>query len=249
VSTRLQSLPPGALLTEPSPASTPALGSLSGSAPPLLLSNVVKQWRGASRPVLSGVSLTLAPGTCTWIGGRNGAGKTTLLRIVAGLIEQDSGQVHAFDLDWRRQRSRYQRLVSYLPAGDRGLYARLSVRAQLEFCGRIALIGNRRLRAAVAETIERFDLGELAERRVDRLSMGQRQRVRLAMTFLPAARLVLLDEPVTSLDGEGAALLSAAVEELCAEGGAVLWCSPQPEIADLRFDGSWHLSEGSLVAS
>jgi ABC-2 type transport system ATP-binding protein len=216
---------------------------------PLLVSNVVKRWRGAPQPVLAGVSLALAPGTCTWIGGRNGAGKTTLLRIVAGVIEPDSGQVQAFELDWRRQRSRYQRLVSYLPAGDRGLYARLTVRAQLEFCGRIALIESRRLRVAVAEAIERFELGELAERRVDRLSMGQRQRVRLAMTFLPAPRLVLLDEPVTSLDGEGAAMLAGAVEELRGEGGAVLWCSPQPEIDYLRFDASWRLEGGSLVAS
>ena len=85
----------------------------------------------------------LEAGTVTWVGGRNGAGKTTMLRIAAGLIEPHHGTVTALGVDPRRHRGRYQRLVSFLPAGDRGLYARLSVRRQLEFCARISLLRRR----------------------------------------------------------------------------------------------------------
>ncbi len=88
-------------------------------------------------------------------------------------------------------RSRYHRLVSFLPAGDRGLYARLTVRRQLEFWARIALVPRERFRETIDHAIETFDLAELAERRVDRMSMGQRQRLRIAMTVLAAITLGL----------------------------------------------------------
>ncbi|MGA8746086.1 MAG: ABC transporter ATP-binding protein [Solirubrobacterales bacterium] len=216
-------------------------------ASPLSLTSVEKRWHKSQEPVLRGVSLKMDLGTRTWIGGRNGVGKTTLLRIAAGLIDPDSGTAHVWGVTARESRTRYQRLVSFLPAGDRGLYARLTVRHQLEFWARIAMMSSGRIRPLVEETIDRFELRELAERRVDRMSMGQRQRLRIAMTFLTEPEIVLLDEPLTSLDAEGAALLDQAVEELIDRHGALLWCSPSGEHIDQPFDARWVLHEGRLV--
>ena len=126
------------------------------------------------------------------------------------MIDPDRGRAEVWGFTARENRSRYQRLVSFLPAGDRGLYARLTVRHQLEFWARIAMISPPGLGAKVEEAIDTFDLGELADRRVDRMSMGQRQRLRIAMTFLTEPEVVLLDEPLTSLDAEGAAILGRA---------------------------------------
>ena len=136
-----------------------------------------------------------------------------------------------------------------LAAGDRGLYARLTVRRQLEFCARIALLAKDELAPAVERALARFDLAALAGRRVDRMSTGQRQRLRLAIAFLAAPRLVLLDEPLASLDEHGAALLMTALDELCAAGGAALWGSPHDEAARLEAlpqGGGWVLAEGRL---
>jgi ABC-2 type transport system ATP-binding protein len=215
----------------------------------LTLRAVSKRWRKDLPLVLDGLELVLGPGTKTWIGGRNGVGKTTMLRIAAGLIDPDGGHVDVWGLTPRGSRARYQQLVSFLPAGDRGLYARLTVRRQLEFCARIALLPRSRFRRAVEDSIERFDLQDLAERRVDRMSMGQRQRLRIAMTFLPQPEVVLLDEPLTSLDGEGAVLLQQAIESLVQRDGAVLWCSPSGEHLDMTFDAHWALERGRLVAA
>jgi ABC-2 type transport system ATP-binding protein len=192
------------------------------------------------------VSLALDPGTMTWLGGRNGVGKTTLLRIAAGLIEPDAGRAEVWGLSARANRVRYQRLVSLLAAGDRGLYARLSVRGHLEFCARIRMLPRARLEDAVAHAIEHFALDELVERRVDRISMGQRQRLRMAMTFLSQPEIVLLDEPLTSLDSEGAEILRRATADVLARGGAVLWCSPERE-PRARFDAHYMLERGRLV--
>ncbi|HEV3320621.1 MAG TPA: ABC transporter ATP-binding protein, partial [Solirubrobacteraceae bacterium] len=232
------------------PASGRSAAAQAGeSACPLALRGVSKRWRKDLPLVLDELDLTLEPGTMTWIGGRNGVGKTTMLRIAAGLIEADTGRAEVWGVSARENRTRYQELVSFLPAGDRGLYARLTVRRQLEFSGHLALVPRARLRTAVEEAIAEFDLRELAERRVDRISMGQRQRLRLAMTFLPVPEIVLLDEPLTSLDGEGAALLERALQQLIAREGAVLWCSPSGEQLDIHFDARFTIEHGRLVAA
>jgi ABC-2 type transport system ATP-binding protein len=221
----------------------------AADAAPLAVRGVTKRWRKDLPAVLDGLDLTLEPGTKTWIGGRNGVGKTTLLRVAAGLIDPDAGTVEVWGMTSRQNRTRFQQLVSFLPAGDRGLYARLTVRRQLEFCARISMIPRDRFEASVESALDRFELHELAERRVDRMSMGQRQRLRVAMTFLPEPEIVLLDEPLTSLDGDAAALLHRAIEELIAGDGALLWCSPSGEHLDLEFDSSWTIQSGRLVAA
>jgi len=225
-----------------------ALGSEPAAAP-LRLLGLTKRWRKDLPLVLDELDLTLEPGTTTWVGGRNGVGKTTMLRVAAGLIDPDSGRAEVWGVTAVENRARYQRLVSFLPAGDRGLYARLTVRRQLEFCARITMVPRDRFRETVDDAIETFDLGELAERRVDRMSMGQRQRLRIAMTFLPDPEVVLLDEPLTSLDEEGGALLQAAVAGVLAREGAVLWCSPSGEHLEMTFDARWTIEHGRLVAA
>lgn len=217
-----------------------------GSAP-LTLRAISKRWRHGMPPVLDDVSLSLKPGTTTCIGGRNGVGKTTLLRICAGLIEPECGRAEVWGFTARENRAQYQRLVSLLSAGDRGLYARLSVRHHLDFCARIAMVPREQLGASVEDALNSFDLHALADRRVDRLSMGQRQRLRIAMTFLPQPEVVLLDEPLTSLDHEGGALLREASAAVQARGGTVLWCSPSAEHASVAFDACWTLEHGRLT--
>jgi len=232
----------------PAPAAVPIAGPAAESVP-LALSGVSKSWKGNPQPVLTDVDLKLDIGTTTWIGGRNGVGKTTMLRIAAGLIDPDRGRVQAWGASPRERRANYHRLVAFLPAGDRGLYARLTVRQQLRFWSGMAMLDRDESERRAAAALDLFDLAELADRRVDRMSMGQRQRVRLAMTFLPEPETVLLDEPLTSLDDEGAALLEAALLALRERGGALLWCSPSGDHPDREFDRDFHLEAGRLVSA
>ena len=220
----------------------------SGEAVALLqMRGICKRWRADLPPVLDELELELSPGTATSVDGRNGAGKTTMLRIAAGLIEPERGRAEVWGVTARESRARYQRIVSFLPAGDRGLYARLTVRRQLEFWARITMLASSHVGPAVERALDDFDLRALADRRVDRMSMGQRQRLRIAMTFLPEPELVLLDEPLTSLDADGARLLAAAIDAVIARDGAVLWCSPSGEDERTAFDARWTLIDGRLA--
>jgi ABC-2 type transport system ATP-binding protein len=247
VSSRLETVPAPARLDAPTRGAATAAATPPAHTVPLALRGVAKRWHKSQAPVLEDVDLTLDLGTRTWIGGRNGAGKTTLMRIAAGLIDPDRGQAQVWGHRAGENRRRYQRLVSFLPAGDRGLYARLSVRDQLDFWARIALLPPKQVRTRIEQTIDSFDLRELAERRVDRMSMGQRQRLRIAMTFMTDPEIVLLDEPLTSLDAEGATILDRALEELIGRGGTLLWCSPSGERLDRDFDDYWLLERGKLA--
>jgi ABC-2 type transport system ATP-binding protein len=202
--------------------------------------------RYASRTILNSVDLDVEPGASVLISGPNGAGKTTLLRVAAGVITAHHGTIRLGGLDPDADRRAYQRRIGLLSPGDRGLYARLTVRQNLQFGARIALIPRGSRQAAIERGIERFGLTELAERRSDRLSMGQRQRIRLALTFLHDPFLVLLDEPSTSLDDAGLALLAGVVEEQMAEGGTILWCAPTGAHPALPVTSTHVVTDGRL---
>lgn len=228
------------------PAAEPARAAADEAWPPLELFDIHKRW-AKDRPLIDGVDLTLERGEVVWLGGANGAGKTTLLRIVAGLIDPESGEVRAYGLHPFRDRRAFHRRVGFLSAGNTGIYARLTVRRQMDIWARVAFIPREGREQVVQETLERYGLMPLADQRSDRLSMGQRQRLRIAMTFISRPQLVLLDEPRNSLDAEGAEMLHASVRGTVARGGAVLWVSPTGEQLTYDFDSRYLLAEGRLT--
>ena len=216
---------------------------------PLALQDITKHWRGSSAPVLDRVSLTVQPGTTLFVAGANGVGKTTLLRIAAGLILPDAGRVMLGPLDAERDRTEFQRRVGLLSAASAGLYARLTVRDHLRLWSRLALIPRADRTAACARVVSALALQSLVDHRVDRLSMGQRQRVRLAGAVLHEPDIVLLDEPATSLDDDGLALLTTEVERVRALGGAVVWCAPTDPGDAVSFDRRITIAAGRLEES
>jgi ABC-2 type transport system ATP-binding protein len=228
------------------PAASGEAAPGGAQAPVLDLQGIVKHWPSQPAPVLDAVSLQLPPATAAAISGRNGAGKTTLLRIAAGLIGAESGSVSVCGLDVNLDRTEFQRRIGFLAAGNSGLYARLKVEHHLDLWSRIALMPRRERRPAVEHAIETFDLEPLLGRRVDRLSMGQRQRLRLALAFVHSPTVVMLDEPATSLDEEGIALLQRAIDALKARGGAALVCLPSGWEQNLSIDRALVLSAGKV---
>jgi ABC-2 type transport system ATP-binding protein len=245
-------------LSQPIP-SEPSTTAPAG-APILELEGLYHKWKGPKPPVLDDVSLTLRTGEVTWIGGRNGAGKTTLLRLAAGILLPQRGNVRIVlpqegnaGLSQRRSEltpaskgGLYRRQIGFLSAGDRSLQARMRVSQQLDYWARLAYVPRERRAELVAVNLQRFGLEEFAERRVDRMSQGQRQRIRLAMAFLHEPRVILLDEPRNSLDDDGYQLLSEQIERVAGGGATVLWCSPRGEDRVLASDAGFTLEDGHL---
>lgn len=226
------------------PVRPAAFGRLA-EAPRFKLDGISKAW--GARVVLNDVTLALAPRSLTWLAGANGAGKTTLLRIASGLLAPDEGGVSFDGLDPLRDRSDYRRRLGFLSAGDRGIYARLDVQHHLRLCARLSLMRDPEVEPAIERIVQLMELEELLPLRADRISMGQRQRLRLAMTFLHSPHLVLLDEPLTSLDEAGAATLRRSIDEVLERSGAVLWCSPGNDRDEAAFDRRVWLDGGTLM--
>jgi heme ABC exporter ATP-binding subunit CcmA len=216
-------------------------------APALALDRIVKRWEPAGVPVLDGVTIMVAPGTVVVVSGRNGSGKTTLLRVAAGLITPEAGSVHIGGRNVELDRTAYQRRLGFLAAGNTGLYARLRVEHHLEFWARIAYVSRRERPGTITRALHTFGLRDLCGRRVDRLSMGQRQRLRMALAFLHQPSVVLLDEPRTSLDEEGVALLGAVLADLRARGGAAVICVPSGEDPGVDADRRCVVAGGQLT--
>lgn len=235
------------------PRRTASSGEATPDAVPSLVSltSVWRSWgRGVNRrSILRGVDLDLSPGTGIYISGRNGAGKTTLLRICTGILAPDAGtvEVNAISLSssWRR----YHRRIGFVAAGDRGLYARLTVRDHLAHWLGLALVPRRERAAAIEGALIVFDLLPLAARRAERLSQGQRQRLRLALAFVHQPNVLFLDEPSSSLDEDGRAVLDAAVADVLARGGAAICCGPMGERQLPCLDRSAVLQDGQLRCS
>jgi ABC-type multidrug transport system ATPase subunit len=220
--------------------------AFSAREPILELKDLHHQWKGPKPPVLNGVSLTLRAAEVTWIGGRNGVGKTTLLRLAAGILLPQQGSVKIGQLTPSSRGGLYRRQIGFLSAGDRGLQARMRVTQQLDYWGRLAYVPREQRSQLVSNSMRRFGLEEFADRRVDRMSMGQRQRIRLAMAFLHEPRVVLLDEPRNSLDDAGYQLLNEQIEYTTRQGATVLWCSPRGEDRVISCDNSYVLADGLL---
>lgn len=171
-------------------------------------------------PALRDLSLTVEAGSCLALLGRNGAGKTTLLRILAGLAPFQRGSVQLFGNPARSDAARAQ--LGFLGHGI-GVYEDLSAQENLTFFARVSGMPQ----SCVAHWLERVGLTRVAALPVRQFSRGMRQRLALARTFLHEPRLLLLDEPFTSLDDRAIAMLSELLMQARAYGATILLSTHQ----------------------
>ena len=161
--------------------------------------------RFGEKRVLRGVDLELPDGGFAVVTGPNGSGKTTLLRICVGLALPSEGELVV-----GVQRAQ----VGYL-AHDPLVYRELSALENLELYGRLYRVPERRER--IGMLLERFGLWDVRADRVSSYSRGMTQRLALCRALLHDPALLILDEPYTALDAQGAELLDAQFAELRGE--------------------------------
>jgi heme ABC exporter ATP-binding subunit CcmA len=181
----------------------------------LTFESVTVSYPQADAPALDQVSLTAEAGECVVLGGSNGAGKSTILRTAAGLTEPTTGSVRVSGhiVGSTAARARVGHVADKPP-----LYDVLSPTEHLDFLSRLWQIGEPDTAARIVE----FGLGEVADRPVRTLSLGQRQRLALALATLHRPGLLLLDEPFNGLDAATTAFLRGRLRGHLADGGAVL---------------------------
>jgi ABC-type nitrate/sulfonate/bicarbonate transport system ATPase subunit len=152
--------------------------------------------RGGNQ-ILSGLNFEIAPGELVALVGSSGAGKSTLLQALAGLIQPTSGQIEIQGAG---------KIDTAIAFQDSVLLPWLSVQENVEFGFEFAAISEAvslskaELREKSSALLERFGIGELADRKVSELSGGQAQRVGIARAAIVDPNLLLLDEPFSAVD-------------------------------------------------
>jgi ABC-type multidrug transport system ATPase subunit len=201
---------------------------VSASAP-LIAAGLVKSFGG--RQVLGPIDLALHAGDRLALLGPNGAGKTTLLSLLAGSAEPTAGSVERPS----------PREIGVVPQ-RLALYRRLSARENLALFARLA--GVPEPEAELADLAAAVALGEALDRPVERLSLGQAQRVNVAIGLLGRPSVVLLDEPTAALDPEHRLALWAMLERVSGRGGAVAFATQNVEEARLAAERVLVLVDG-----
>ena len=178
---------------------------------------LVKRFRG--RVAVDGVDLDVGGGERVALLGPNGAGKTTTLLMLLGVILPDAGTVEILGYHLPQDRSEAMEKVGFA-AGYLPLPEKLRVREVLDVFARLG--GVRRPGAVVDQTLERFNIGHLANQLASELSSGQRTLVGIAKATLHRPTLLVLDEPTASLDPDVADRVRQAITTINNEDGTAL---------------------------
>jgi sodium transport system ATP-binding protein len=148
---------------------------------------------------LDRVSFTCQPGRVYTLLGPNGAGKTTALRIIASMLKPSEGTVLVDGIDITKDPRKARSKLGFL-TGSTGLYDRLTPRETLKYFGELHQVESTTIRSRMDALIERLNIEEFADRRVGKLSMGQKQRVSIARTLMHDPEVIIFDEPTNDLD-------------------------------------------------
>jgi ABC-2 type transport system ATP-binding protein len=176
--------------------------------------------------------------------GGNGAGKTTTMRIVLGVLAPDSGEVRwdgrPLTLDTRRS-------FGAMPE-ERGLYPRMRVAEQLVYLARLRGMSRSEARASTDYWTERLGVADRRDDEVQKLSLGNQQRVQLAASLVHDPEVLVLDEPFSGLDPVAVDVMSEVLLERCAKGSAVMFSSHQLELVERLCDRVGIVADGRMVA-
>lgn len=187
------------------------------SAPAISVRSVSKRYGEVL--AVDDVTLEVQPGEVYALLGLNGAGKTTLIRLLLGMIRATAGSVEVTSLPVTDRTVWSQ--VGYLVEAP-SAYPELTVRENLEVVRRLRKVPGR---SSVDDAIDLFGLAPYADRRARALSMGNVQRLGLAKAFLHRPSLLLLDEPVNSLDPAGVVEIRTLLVDLVREQGVTVLLS------------------------
>ena len=200
--------------------------------------------RYGDKVALSDLSLAVRPGEMYGFVGANGAGKTTAMRIMLGVLAADAGEVR-----WQGRPVTFEtrRRFGYMPE-ERGLYPKMKVTEHLVYLARLHGLDAAGARRAADSLTERLGVAERRDDAIEKLSLGNQQRVQLAAALVHDPEVLVLDEPFSGLDPVGVDALAGVLLERARQGVPVVFSSHQLDLVERLCDSVGIISAGRLVA-
>lgn len=189
------------------------------------------------------LSLQVPEGSIYGFIGPNGSGKTTTLRMIMRILHPDRGRIRVLGEDVTESGAASER-VGYLPE-ERGLYRKMIVRDVLRFYAELK--GLRNCNREIDGWLDRLDLADWGNKKVEALSKGMSQKVQFIATVLHKPQLVILDEPFSGLDPVNMDVLRQAVLELRRQGATVIFSTHDMGVAEKMCDFIFMIFKGRKV--
>ena len=186
------------------------------------VSNLVKHF-GMVKAV-DGISFKARNGAITGLLGHNGAGKSTSLRILYGLLQADAGTARVDEVDVLQNPQQAQARIGVMTDAH-GLYPRLSAREHIRYFARLRGMQNSAIEQRSAELLAQLGMEDIADRRAEGYSQGEKMKVCLARSLVHDPRNIIMDEPTNGLDVMTTRSVRALLQQLKAQNKCILLSS------------------------
>ena len=196
---------------------------------------------------LKGVSFRIQPGEVCGYLGPNGAGKSTTVKILTATLPPTAGKALVAGFDVQASPLEVKRRIGYVPETG-ALYPMLSANEYLALVGALHEMPPDETAERGGKMLEMFGIVDVADRRLDTLSKGQRQRVVISSALIADPDVILFDEPLSGLDANAALLVKDIVRGLAERGKTVLYCSHVLDIVERLCERVIILNRGQIVA-
>jgi ABC-2 type transport system ATP-binding protein len=196
----------------------------------LVAKNVTKIY--SEHTALDNVSITIPERTIYGLLGPNGAGKTTLIRIINQIINSDSGEILVFG---EKLKPSHIEIIGYLPE-ERGLYKKMKVGEQLLYLAQLKGLSRKDAMARIKVWLEKFEIKDWWNKKVEDLSKGMAQKVQFISTVLHEPKLIILDEPFSGFDPVNAQLITEKILELKENGSTIIFSTHRMETVESLCD-------------
>ena len=207
----------------------------------VLLDNVCKSF--GRLHAVDNLSLQASVGSVYGFLGPNGAGKTTTIRMMMNIIRPDSGRIEILgDGNIEQVKAR----IGYMPE-ERGLYRKMTARKVLAYFGAIKGVNDKELAQRVPHWLQRVELADWADKKVEELSRGMHQKLQFAVTVINDPELVILDEPFSGLDPLNQDLLKDLILEMRNEGKTIIFSTHVMHEAEKLCDFILLINKGKLI--
>ena len=193
------------------------------------------------------VSLKIGRGEFFAMLGPNAAGKTTTIKLLTGLMKPTSGCARIAGFDIQAQPLEARRRMAYVPDFP-FLYDKLTAWEFFRFTGQLFQLDAARIKKNAQELVARFHLGDFADRALEGLSHGTRQRVAIVSALLHDPEVFVIDEPMVGLDPQHGRIVKDVLKERSLAGMTVLVSTHQLSIAEEMADRIGIIHDGKLIA-
>jgi ABC-2 type transport system ATP-binding protein len=171
---------------------------------------------------LKNINLTIEQGELFGLLGPNGAGKTTLIKCITTLLIPSQGQIVVNGFEVGRQDTQIRASLGCLLGGERSIYWKLTGRENLEYFAALYHLPPRKIKSQLEKLDHLLNLGSLLDRPVETYSSGQKMMLVFARVLLNDAKILILDEPTTTLDVPSAQALRRVIKGLNQEGYTII---------------------------